>query len=299
MPDRKRLFHLKTLPHAALALAAFGATGAMAQTGNIANGGMLYTTRVSFPVSGLLNCVDCHGPPDLFASSRLSGQSEATILGRINGQLGTAGSPGTMYPYSSWTVQQRTDVAAYLSAGAPGAPPPPPLGGGTPGQLAPPSASPAQVSFPSTLVGSTSSTTILMTNSSTTAVTFANPTLTSSGPNSAEFLNTAPPAGMAACPTTGGTLAAGMSCSFGVDFKPAAVGFRSATWTVNFTGNVAPRVIGLQANSMAPPPPPPAPAPSGSSANSPGGGGAIDALGIGALIGLLGLAGLRRRNPTS
>src|SRR5512133_550363 len=100
------LLQLRTLPRAALALAACTATSAaLAQTGNPVNGQALYQQRVTFPVSGALNCEDCHGPAYLFRAAA----SASTISGAISANR------GGMSLYAFLTTQQINDIAAYVA----------------------------------------------------------------------------------------------------------------------------------------------------------------------------------------
>jgi hypothetical protein len=157
--------------------------------------------------------------------------------------------------------------------------------------------------FNSIVVGSTSAAVgILFTNSATTAVTFGTPALSVTGGDTTDFLNAAPPAGTTACPAAGGTLAAGMSCSFGAQFRPTIAGARTATWRVNFANGVAPRNLTLSGTATAAAAPAPAaPAPTTSAANAPsdGGGGALGWLNLLGLIGLAACGTLRPRRKNA
>jgi mono/diheme cytochrome c family protein len=296
--SRYRLFHLRTLPPAAIALAACSGS-ALAQTGDPVAGAALYVQRLNFPVSGPLNCADCHGDGPIFRSFFQSrGIDEAGVLARINGAI--AGNSGGMNVYSVYTTQNRADVAAYIMRGPSAPPPPPPFApppGGTP-PAATPAATPNPVMFNSTTIGSTSTVVnILINNASAAPVTFGSPAVVGGGGNAGDFLVAAPTSGTAQC-ISGFALGPGMSCSIGAQFAPTASGTRSAAWTVNFTGGVAPRSLSLQGTatttSAPAPAPAPTPAPAPSAANAPtsGGGGAFGWLN---LLALAGLAGLRRR----
>lgn len=295
--SRYRLFHLRTLPQAAIAIAACGS--ALAQTGDPLAGAALYVQKVNIPGSGQFNCEDCHATGPLFRiffESR--GIDEAGVLSRINGAIG--GNRGGMGAYSGYSAQNRADVAAFIMRGPPAPPPPPPFApppGGAP-PAATPAATPNPVMFNSTQVGATSAAVgILFTNSAAAAVTFGNPAVVGGGGNAGDFLVTTPPAGTPQC-IAGYALGPGMSCSIGAQFAPSTAGTRTAAWTINFVGAVAPRSLSLQgtATTTAAPAPAPAPAPTPapSAANAPtsGGGGAIGWLN---LLGLAALAGLGRR----
>lgn len=296
------LFHLRVLPRAALALAACAASSAaMAQTGNATNGQLLYQQRVNFPVSGALNCEDCHGPAYLFRA--------AASAGAISGAI--SGNRGGMGLFAFLTAQQVNDIAAYVAVAMP--PPPPPAAPPPPSSPPPatPTASPDPAMLPNTVVGSASAVVnVLFTNTAAANVTFNTPAIVAASGNTEDFLVAAPTSGTPQC-ISGRVMAPGTSCSFGVQFAPRTAGTRSASWTVNFTGTVAPRILTMQgqatttsapgpvpAPAPAPAPAPtPAPAPAPSSANAPtsGGGGAIGWAALLALAGLSGLASVRRR----
>lgn len=286
MSNKRWLFHLRSLPHAAFALAAC-ATGHSALAQNAANGQLLYQQRVNFPVSGALNCEDCHGPAYLF---RAAGSAAA-----ISGAIGA--NRGGMSAYAFLTAQQIGDIAAYVSTALPPPPPPPvaPPPAGSP-PAATPMASPNPALLPNTVVGSTSSVVnVQFTNTAAANVTFNTPAIGASSGDSADFLVAAPTSGSAQC-ISGRVMAPGTSCWFGVQFKPTAAGARSATWTINFIGSVAPRTLTMQgaASATSAPAPAPAPAPSANAPTS-GGGGALDALSLLGLAALAGAAGARRR----
>jgi mono/diheme cytochrome c family protein len=301
MSNKRWLFQLRSLPHAALAVAACAA-GPTALAQNAANGQVLYQTRVNFPVSGPLNCEDCHGPAYLFRAA----SSAAAISGAIGGNR------GGMSVYSFLSAAQVSDIAAYVATALPPPPPPPvsPPPAGSP-PAATPMASPNPAMLPNTVIGSTSSiVNVQFTNTAAANVTFATPAIGAVSGDTADFLVAAPTTGTAQC-ISGRVMAPGTSCWFGVQFKPTAAGTRTATWAVNFLGSVAPRTLTMQgaaSTTMAPAPAPapaptpgpapaPAPAPSPSSANAPtsGGGGAMDAASLLGLSLLAGLAGARRR----
>lgn len=304
MTNRRHLFHLRTLPHAALALVACGSGAALAQTGDPVAGAALYLQRVSIPVTGLVNCEDCHAPGPLFRTFFQSrGIDEAGVLSRISGAI--SGNSGGMGAFSGYTAQNRADLAAFIMRGPSAPPPPPPFApppGGVPA-APPPSATPNPVMFNSTQVGATSAMVgILFTNSSTVSVTFGTPAVIGGGGNAGDFLVAAPPAGTTQC-IAGLALGPGMSCSIGAQFAPSAAGARSAAWTISFTGGVAPRSLSLQGTATttgAPAPAPaavPAPAPAPAAANAPtsGGGGALGWLNLLGLVALWGVGGRKRR----
>jgi mono/diheme cytochrome c family protein len=293
MSNRRWLFNLRTIPRVALAAAACAASNAaVAQTGNPANGELLYKERINFPVSGLTNCEDCHGPAYLFQRASTAAAISSAISNPLTG----------MSPYAFLTAQQRADIAAYVATALP-PPPPPPFAPAPPPPSAPtPAATPNPVLFGTTQVGSTSPTIgVLFTNNSTVTINFASPPINAVGGATSEFLAALPPSGTAMC---GASLAPGTSCSFGVQFRPQTSGARSATWVVSFTGGVAAATLMLDgmatatsapAPAPAPPPASPSPAPAPSAANAPtsGGGGATGGLVLGALALL---AALRRRS---
>ena len=285
MLKRQQLFRLRNLPHAALALAACSATSAMAQ-GNAANGATLYVQNVNI-MGAMLNCQSCHGFAGTFRVSRFPTSTEAQILATINGAI--AANSGGMGVYSTWTAQQRTDVAAHILA-APAPTPPPPFA-----PLPTPTASPNTVMFGSTAVGATSATvTVLITNSSGANMSLGNPAVSNGTGQVGDFRPAAPPANVTAC-TNGLMLNAGMSCSIGAQFVPTASGARTATWNVNFVGSpsVPSRELTLQGTATGASA---APAPT-TSANAPlnAGAGALGWMQLLGLFGLLGAAITRRR----
>jgi cytochrome c553 len=285
MLSRHTLFRLRNLLHAVLAVAACTATSALAQ-GNAANGATLYVQKVTI-MGAQLSCQDCHGFAGTFRVSRFPGSTEAQILATINGAIG--GDSGGMSVYSTWTQQQRSDVAAHILA-APAPTPPPPNA-----PLPTPTASPNTVMFGSTAVGATSATvTVLLTNGSSNAATISlgNPAVSNGTGQVGDFRPAAPPPNVTAC-TTGLVLNAGMSCSIGAQFVPTAAGARTATWNVNFVGSpsVPAREVTLQGTATGT-----ASAPT-SSANAPlnAGAGALGWINLLGLLVLLGFSGTRRR----
>ena len=273
-----RLFRLRPLLHVLFAIAAYGTSSALAQTGNPTSGATLYTQRS--PGSGV-SCQDCHGFAGPFRNLRLAGLNEAAVFGRVDGAI--RGNTGQMATFSSWmTQQQRADVAAYIVI-APLPTPPLPFA-----PLPTPTATPSPVMFSSTEVGNTSATvTVLVTNNSSVAATFGNPAVAPSTGHVDDFKSAPVAAGLTACPISGGTLEPGTSCSIGAQFVPTTSGSRSATWNIRFTGNVPARELTLQGTATAAP----APAPPSNSANAPSGG----ALGWINLLGMLVLLGAARK----
>jgi mono/diheme cytochrome c family protein len=301
MPNKRWLFQLRALPQAALAVAAC-ATGSTALAQNAANGQVLYQTRVAFPVSGGLSCEDCHGPAYIFRAASTAGAISAAI----------SANRGGMSAFAFLSAAQVADIAAYVTTAVPPPPPPPitPPPAGSP-PAATPMASPNPAVLPNTTVGSTSAVVnVQFTNTAGGNVTFNTPAIGAASGDAADFLVATPTAGTAQC-ISGRVMAAGMSCWFGVQFKPTAAGTRTVTWTVNFVGSVAPRTLTLQGSASATgapapapapapsptPSPAPAPAPSPTSANAPtsGGGGALDWTSLLGLAALAGAAGTRRR----
>ena len=284
MLNRHAFLRLRHLFHIAVGVAAFSATSALAQ-GNAANGATLYIQKINIG-GAQLNCQDCHGFAGTFRDARFAGANEATILGAINGAInGNAG--GTMAAYSGWTAQQRADVAAHMVA-AITPPPPPPFA-----PLPTPTAAPGTVMFNATAVGTTSAaTTVLLTNTAGTAVTLGNPAVVPATGQTGDFRNGTVPAGQVAC-ANGLVLQPGTSCSIAAQFAPTAAGARSATWTVNFVGNVPPRTLTLQGTATGAGT---SPAPT-SSANAPlnAGAGALGWLNLLGLLLLLGISRTRRR----
>jgi hypothetical protein len=158
--------------------------------------------------------------------------------------------------------------------------------------------------FNSTAVGAMSAAVgVLFTNASAAPVTFANPAVVSGGGNAGDFLVAAAPAGTPQC-IAGYVLGPGMSCSIGAQFAPTAAGARSAAWTINFIGGVAPRSLSLQGTATATgapapapaPAPTPAPAPSAANAPTSGGGGALGWLNLLGLVALWGVGERQRRS---
>lgn len=287
MLNRQKLFSLRALLHAVLAIAACGATSALAQ-GNAANGATLYTQRLAgVPIAGQagISCQDCHGFAGTFRDLRFAGLNEAAILGRINAAInGDAGM--IMGRYSAYTTQ-RSDLAAHLVV-AITPPPPPPFA-----PLPTPSAAPSPVMFSSTAVGATSATiAILLTNSASIAITLGNPHVVPATGQIGDFRSATVPAGQTAC-VNSAVLQPGTSCSIGAQFVPTAAGSRTATWNVNFVGNVPTREVTLQGTATGAGT---TSAPT-SSANAPlnAGAGALGWLNLLGLLALLGVSGTRRR----
>jgi mono/diheme cytochrome c family protein len=204
-----RLFKLRQLPHVAVAIAA-AATGsaALAQVGNAATGATLYSQNVMTQMFGMQSCNSCHGAGNslYLTLARNTTPTEASVLAAINGAIG--GNRGGMGAYSTWTAQQRADVAAYVVGQSPA--PPPPFGGGGGTKVATPAATPNPATFANTAVGGRSAAvTIMVTNAATSSVTFGSqPVQIVGNGNSGDFWVNATPTGMAACT---GTLAPGMS----------------------------------------------------------------------------------------
>lgn len=289
MLNRRDLFSLRSLPHAALAIVACGATSAMAQ-GNAANGATLYVQTMNIG-GAQLNCQNCHGFAGTFRVSQFAGMTEAQIRGQIDSAI--SANSGGMGVYSVFTPQQRNDVAAHILA-APAPTPPPPFA-----PLPTPTAAPNTVMFGSTAIGATSTTiTVLLTNSATVAITLANPAVVPATGQVGDFKSATVPTGQTAC-VNGGILEPGMSCSIGAQFAPTAAGDRTATWNVNFSGNVPARALSLQGTATATGTPAPAPgaSPAPTSANAPvnAGAGALGWMQLLGLFGLLGAAVIRRR----
>jgi mono/diheme cytochrome c family protein len=314
MSDRKALFRLRSLPPVALALAATGFGGAaVAQVGNPTTGMTLYAQTVPIPGGVPLSCANCHGPANLFKASRAATlTNEMTILARINGFI--ASNTGGMGAYSSWTQQQRADVAAFINTAA-AAPPPPPLTL-PPGTPAPPPPAPAPAPTPApvpptaapTATATAFSSTevlkvsepigILITNSTSSTITFESPALAPATGTSSEFLATDPPAGTTKClPLM--SLEPGVSCSFGARFAPLSSGARSEKWVIKFRAPIPAREITLEGTAIATTATASGTAPTGSSAaNAPtdGGGGALGWISLLGLGSFAALAQRRRRN---
>ena len=282
MLTRQKLFSLRTLLHAVLAIAACGTTSAFAQAGNAANGATAYTEKVAGA-----SCQDCHGFAGTFRDSRFPGANEATIRAAIQAAI-TGNAGGLMAPFQNlpWTAQKTSDVSAHLVV-AITPPPPPPFA-----PLPTPSASPSPVMFNSTAVGATSALIgILLTNTAGTAITLGNPAVNPGTGQVTDFRSATAPAGQTAC-VNSGIMQPGASCSIGFEFVPTAAGARTATWRVTFVGNVPARDITLQGTatgaggSTAPT----------SSANAPlnAGAGALGWLNLLGLLAMLGVSRARR-----
>ncbi|HQR20296.1 MAG TPA: hypothetical protein PLE54_03320 [Burkholderiaceae bacterium] len=319
MSNRKSLLHLRTLPPAIAALAVVGFSGsALAQ--NATNGATLYKTPVPIPGGTPQSCNDCHGPADIFRTSRLAGSTEAGILVRLNNAIAT--NKGNMSAFASWTPTQRADLAAYIFS-ASAAPPPPPLvqpPSPTPAPAPAPSPTPAPspaptpapapapgpapvsspdgARFSSTEIGKESATAgVLVTNSSTTTITFATPAIVPPAGKPSEFFLTAAPSGSVNC-VPGYSLEPGTSCSFGVRFAPLSGGTHTEKWTISFTGSTPAREVTMEGTAIATAQATTSTTATGSSsaANAPTGG--AGALGWSTLLGLAALgavSGWRRR----
>jgi mono/diheme cytochrome c family protein len=286
MLNRLTLSHLRNLLYIVVAIAACGATSALAQ-GNAANGATLYVQRAAgVPIVGQpgISCQDCHGFAGTFRDLRFPGASEATILAAINSAInGNAGA--VMGGFSVWTQQQRSDVAAHLVV-AITPPPPPPFA-----PLPTPSAAPSPVMFSSTAVGTASATiAILLTNSAGTAVTLGNPHVVPATGQIGDFRSAVVPTGQTAC-ANGFILQPGTSCSIGAQFVPTATGARTATWNVTFVGNVPSREVTLQGTATGVGTSPT------TSANAPlnAGAGALGWINLLGLLVLLGVSRTRRK----
>lgn len=108
---------------------------------------------------------------------------------------------------------------------------------------------PTQISFGSQAIGTTSSSqTLSLSNTGSTALTINSIALT--GPDALNFQIAAPAAGN--CPTTGGTLGIGASCTLALQFAPLSGGAMSAHLT--FTDNAAgsPQAVPLSGAGLAP-----------------------------------------------
>ena len=85
MLNLDRLSRLRTLRHAAFAIAVCGASSALAQAGNPTAGATLYAQRAA-PGSGV-SCQDCHGFAGIFRGVRLAGLNEAAVFARVDGAI--------------------------------------------------------------------------------------------------------------------------------------------------------------------------------------------------------------------
>ena len=282
MLNSHAVLRLRYLLHAVVAIAACGVTSVFAQAGVPATGGTLYTTPTV--IAGNVSCQNCHGFAGTFRDLRFAGLNEAAIRGRIQAAI-NSNAGQVMGVYSAWTPQQISDVAAHLVV-AITPPPPPPLA-----PLPTPAASPSPAMFSSTAVGATSATvTILLTNSAGTAITLGTPHVVFATGQTSDFRSAAVPASQTAC-ANALVLQPGTSCSIGAQFVPTVAGSRTATWNVNFVGNVPAREVTLQGTATAAGTAT-APAPT-SSANAPLNAGA-GALGWINLLGLLALLAVGR-----
>ena len=283
MLTRQKLFSLRTLLYAVLAMAACGTTSALAQAGNATNGATAYTERVNGS-----SCQDCHGFAGTFRDLKFPGANEATIRAAIQAAISSnAGQVMGVFQNAPWTEQKTTDVAAHLVV-AITPPPPPPFA-----PLPTPSAAPSPVMFPSTAVGATSAQiAVVLTNGAGTAVTLGNPAVNPSTGQVANFRSATVAAGQTAC-VNGGVIQPGASCSLGFEFVPTTAGASTAVYRVTFVGNVPARDITLQGTatgaggSNAPT----------SSANAPlnAGAGALGWMNLLGLLALLGVSRARRR----
>ncbi|MGH6622640.1 MAG: hypothetical protein ACREBN_01650, partial [Burkholderiaceae bacterium] len=233
---------------------------ALAQTGNATAGAPLFSS----------NCKSCHyGDAYLYRLAKFPNSTEAQVLAQINTNIANQVVMRAIATLVALTPLQRADIAAHIAT-AQQAPPMPPFAlppGSTPpppSTITPPVASPNPAIFGNTSVGSTSAVVqLLFTNTTSATVTFADPAVTATGGDTGDFLNSPSSAtGPVACLAAGSSLAPGMTCSFGAQFKPTVAGTRSATWTVNFMGGVAARTLTLSGTATASvPAPAPAPAP--------------------------------------
>lgn len=300
MSNRKSLLHLRTLPPAVLALAATSISGsALAQS--VANGETLYKQKFTFPVTGGVACQDCHGPAYIFKAA----STAAAISGAITANRGNMGALSSML-----SGAQIADIAAYVAQAAPpttpplalppGSPPPAPAPAPTPAPPPPTGAAPAitpkPAMFSSTEVGKYSATLgIQVTNSTASTLVFAAPALVPPASGSSEFVPTTAPSGTTNC-LPAGQLAPGMSCSFGVQFAPLAVGARSETWSIKFDNNVAAQDVTLEGTAIASTGGGSSPTAAPTAANAPtGGAGALGWLGLAGLLAVVGI--VRRRRP--
>lgn len=280
MLNRHPLFRLRNLLHAVLAIAACGATSALAQ-GNAANGGIAYMEKVAGA-----SCLDCHGVGGALRDAKFAGATEAAIRAGIQNAIsGNAGQVMGVYQNLPWTAQKTSDVAAYMFV-APSPTPPPPFA-----PLPTPTASPSPVMFTSTAVGATSAPIgILLTNSAGVAITLGNPAVNTG--QVGDFRSATVPAGPTAC-VNSGVMQPGASCAIGAQFVPTAAGTRTAIWTVTFVGNVPARQITLQGTATGAGASPV----ETSAGNAPlnAGAGALGWLNLLGLLALLGVSRTRRR----
>jgi mono/diheme cytochrome c family protein len=299
MPQPRALFRLVSLPQAAAAILALGASGA-ALAQNVANGMTLYNQKIQPGFGGaMFNCADCHGDAP---TARVIWSGRGITEAQLAGLIGSAGGDAMSAYRAQWGATQRNDVAAYifsLPAPSPGAPPPPP-----PGVPPTPAITPASpVTFATTVVGARSARlTLVMTNTSTTsAVTLATPYVMNAGGAAGDFLLMVPTGTTPAC-LNGMVLAAQASCAFGVEFMPSLTGGRTGNWNFSFMNSVPPRLVNFAGAGStapvtppAPPPPSPGPAPAPSPAPAAEGGGASAPAILAGLGAMLFAAGRRRR----
>ena len=169
------------------------------------NGKTLYNYKV-----GGIACsnVICHGPnPSANLNLTRAGGNNPTKIG--NAITNNAG--GTMGAAVKFTAAQLADIAAYIAKPDAGPPTAPVV-----------SVAPAALTFPSTTVGQSSSAqSAVVSNTGTAALVVAS--LRLSGVSSSDYSIAG-----GSC-ISGGTVAAGASCTVAVTFKPGAAGTRSAS----------------------------------------------------------------------
>ena len=283
MLTRHTLFRLRTLLHAVLAIAACGATSALAQAGMPANGATAYDGESrGRKLPGLPRL--CRHVSRLEVSRCKRSDDPRSHPSRYQQQRRPSDGRVSERPMDA---QKTSDVAAHLVV-AITPPPPPPFA-----PLPTPTAAPSPVMFGSTAVGATSAPIgVLLTNSAGTAITLGNPAVNPSTGQVGDFRSATVAAGQTAC-VNGGVMQPGVSCSIGFEFVPTAAGARTATLNVTFVGNVPARDITLQGTatgaggSTAPT----------SSANAPlnAGAGALGWINLLGLLALLGVSRTRRR----
>ena len=102
--------------------------------------------------------------------------------------------------------------------------------------VVPVSVTPASLAFASQTVGTTSAAkTVTVKNNQSSTLTSLS--LTFTGTNAGDFLQSAT--------TCGSSLAAGASCTVSVQFEPSATGARSGTLTVNDSATTSPQAVAL------------------------------------------------------
>ena len=240
MLTRHKLFRLRNLLHAVLAIAACGATSAFAQAGMPPTAQRVHARSSRGRAA---SCQDCHGFAGTFLVTRVfPGATEATIRARHQQaaiaansggmsavfdamdaaeNLRRCGSPCGRDPYRHrrrrllrcrHRLQHRNrDVRQH---------------GGWRHER---------------------TVRVLLTNSATNAatITLGNPAVNDGTGQVGNFRRATVAAGQTAC-MNGVVMQPGMSCSIGVEFVPTAAGARTATWRVNFVGNVPAREMTLQ-----------------------------------------------------